>query len=496
MGAMGPPDTADIGEAAEEALLFAGGDGIKVQQVATDDSQLLEDEAPVMGLDEDDELGEADEEGAQRDDRISAPVEDVSRQHAPKFVASDERAIDLRTIMRKRVEPKDVVPVMDPERKEAAKKMVKMMIERLRKQQTAAVDAEVAADKALDKADEQKRLATVKNEKEARKVLKREVKLRKKAKDLQVRAAAKKKRAIAMKLTMKNQVKQMMAEGQTVFRKAHFNAQKAELERADKETQMMQAKEPQPEHAKNECEINFKNQRLLCLNATKTAMADAKAKLQENADNSLAKTKENECIKKITKNQQVCMEALTKDMEATSKATHTMDVLNSAYSQKEHAFMLARALAKYKDVPKPKKPDGPVGLFQHKSLVFLANKDGTRTWIKFPTDKCAIATAHVVPQQFPISADKPFFDKTKSEVACEGAAFTGIGNPDFYEDCECNGMENKKEHGGHCDMWGYKFNWCYVNNKCGYGNTAYSDELNDQKVLVGCRKHPPSIDTP
>jgi len=481
LGAVGPPDVAEIGTAAEEVLDFDT--GIDVEQVTSDDE---EQDDPV------EELGETDDAASQRDHRISAPVRDVSRQHAPKFVAHDERGIDLNTIMRKRVEPKPIVPKMSDEDKAAAQKMVKAMIERLRKQQTAAIDAQVKADRMTEKADEQKRLATVKDEKRARVVLKREALLRKQAKELMERAVAKTKRAQMMKLTMKEQVKQMMAEGQTVFRKAHFNAQKAELERADKLTQLNQAKEPMPVHAKDECEINFKNARSLCLNATDTG----KAKLAKDADDSMLKTKEHECVKTATDNQMKCSEALTSEMESESKADHTMDKLNSAFGQKEHAYMLARAMAAYKDVPKPKKPDGPVGLFQHKGLVFMANKDATRTWIKFPTDKCAKATAHVVPQQFPISADKPELGKKKSEVACEAAPFTGLGNPDFYEDCECNGEANKKGHGGHCDKWGYKFNWCYVNKACGYGNTAYSDEINDQKVLVGCKKHPPVIDAP
>lgn len=101
LGAVGPPDVAEIGTAAEEVLDFDT--GIDVEQVTSDDE---DQDDPV------EELGETDDAASQRDHRISAPVRDVSRQHAPKFVAHDERGIDLNTIMRKRVEPKPIVPKM------------------------------------------------------------------------------------------------------------------------------------------------------------------------------------------------------------------------------------------------------------------------------------------------------------------------------------------------------------------------------------------------
>jgi len=87
----------------------------------------------------------------------------------------------------------------------------------------------------------------------------------------------------------------------------------------------------------------------------------------------------------------------------------------------------------------------------------------------------------------------PVLNKRKSETYCQMGVYKGVGNPDFYENCECSGSTNKKNHGGFCDKWGYKFNWCYVATDCAYGNTAYSDELKDTKVLVGCRIHPPTI---
>merc|ERR1719502_2316474 len=152
------------------------------------------------------------------------------------------------------------------------------------------------------------------------------------------------------------------------------------------------------------------------------------------------------------------------------------------------------ALQGYKDVKKPKKPDGPTGLFQHKGLVYVANKDGTRTWVRYPTIKCHRATPHVVPEQFPKSAAKPELTKQQSATACELGVYKGVGNPDFYEDCECSGAVNKKDHGGHCARWGYKFNWCYVSAQCGYGQTAFSEEIKDAKVLVGCKIHAPAIE--
>merc|ERR1719164_273897 len=45
-----------------------------------------------------------------------------------------------------------------------------------------------------------------------------------------------------------------------------------------------------------------------------------------------------------------------------------MSELNTAATARHHAMKLAASLASYKDVKKPKKPDGPVGLFQYKGL--------------------------------------------------------------------------------------------------------------------------------
>lgn len=199
------------------------------------------------------------------------------------------------------------------------------------------------------------------------------------------------------------------------------------------------------------------------------------------------------CLHDADATQSKCKKAMISTMSADSAATETKNELNQVYAGRSKAQMMKLALQSYKDVVKPKKPDGPVGLFQHKGLVYMANKDGTRTWVRYPTLECHRATPHVVPQQFPVSPDKPELSKQKSAGACELGVYKGIGNPDFYEDCECSGAENKKGHGGHCSRWGYKFNWCYVSAQCGYGKTAFSEEIKDAKVLVGCKIHKPAI---
>merc|ERR1712054_456020 len=48
----------------------------------------------------------------------------------------------------------------------------------------------------------------------------------------------------------------------------------------------------------------------------------------------------------------------------------------------------AKALKKYKDVKMPKPKESPVGIFQYKNLLYLANKDGTRSLIRYPTKAC------------------------------------------------------------------------------------------------------------
>merc|ERR1712072_1150409 len=178
---------------------------------------------------------------------------------------------------------------------------------------------------------------------------------------------------------------------------------------------------------------------------------------------------------------------------ATAKFDYSVKQANSAKDEEESATLLARAMATYKDIKAPKKPDGPMGLFQYNELVYLVNKDGTRTWVRYPVKRCWRASPNVVPQQFPVSKETPEFNEKESILACDYAPYEGKGNPDFYKNCECAGMYNKKGHGAHCSKWGFKFNWCYVIKECAYGNTAFSEEVKNAKVLVGCNIPDPKI---
>lgn len=365
------------------------------------------------------------------------------------------------------------------------------MVKALKDAQDDAIEAEVKAEAKEKEADEQKRLATVKDEKPKRAVLAREGKLRKEAVAKRKKADALAKKAYALKLDLKEQVKTMIQKNTEDYSKAHFAATEAEVGRAQALTEAAIARKPKITPL-NPCDITFESTAATCKNATKTD--EAKAGTDDEVNPVMIKEKEKSCLNTASEVKVNCKKAHVAELSMNSAADHTMSELTKAFNAKHHAETLARAMALYKDVEKPKKPDGPVGLFQFKGLVYMANKDGTRTWVQYPTYKCHRATAGVVPQQFPESAELPIADKKKSETMCQMGVYKGMGNPDFYENCECSGAVNKKSHGGFCDKWGYKFNWCYVVMDCAYGNTAYSDEIQDTKVLVGCRIHPPTIE--
>jgi len=298
------------------------------------------------------------------------------------------------------------------------------------------------------------------------------------------------KKAEVLKLAMKEQIQQALDKSTVSFQKAHFAATAAELKRAEEETKRANAMRAKPKTI-NPCDIALEKQKQYCYEQT------VKAKQKEDFDDTdanTAKEAEKLCLRDSDETHVKCKSAQVATMSANAAATATKEEVNGAYASRLTAQRMKLALQLYKDVDKPKKPDGPVGLFQHDGLVYFANKDGTRTWVRYPTLKCHRATAHVVPQQFPKSPDRPELGKSQSATTCEMGVYKGVGNPDFYTNCECSGQENKKGHGGHCDTWGYKFNWCYVAAECGYGQTAFSEEIKDSKVMVGCKIHAPAIE--
>jgi len=455
-------DVVNIGEEAEEALL--GIDDLSTRQAeatAPQDAELgdLGDSATIS------------DQGMARNQQEGLPIDLNSIGHA--------------------VKPRELQPKADPEADAKAQKVVEAFVEKLKEAQNEAIDAEVKADDKEREADEMARLATVKDDKPKQVVLKRENRLRKVALAQRKKADALAKKAQEMKMAFKEQIKAKLEKEETKFSKAHFAATKAEVERAEALTKAHEAKKPKPESL-NPCDVIFEKSTQACVNTTKTN--EAKKGTDDEMDPGLIKAQDEECKKTAEEVQMKCKKARVAEMSSETAAAHTLQEYQKAFNSRKHAMALAAALASYKDVEKPKKPDGPVGLFQYKGLVYFANKDGTRTWVRYPTYKCHRATAGVVPQQFPVSKEVPEFDKRKSETYCEMGIYKGLGNPDFYKNCECSGMSNKKNHGAFCDKWGYQFNWCYVSRECGYGNTAYSDELKDTKVLVGCRIHPPAID--
>merc|ERR1712046_38570 len=204
-----------------------------------------------------------------------------------------------------------------------------------------------------------------------------------------------------------------------------------------------------------------------------------KKKAKKKAKKKKAKklSKKAKCLKDAKVAHVKCKKILFKKNKLVVKAKNAKDSLTRAKAYKKKTAAAAKALAKYEDVKVPRKPASPVGIFEYNNMLFLANKDGSRSWIRYPTKDCYRARTGVVPQQFPMSKSHYELNEKESKVACQAARFNGAGNPDFYKYCNCNGHKNKKGHGFKCAKFGYKTTWCYVNKKCMFGNAISSKEV-------------------
>jgi len=446
-GAM-PTDVVDVGETAEEAIL---------------------------GLDD---LSSED----------SDPNGMTPQSDSPEL--GDTAGFDLSTL-NDRVAPRPLEPPVSPDANDKATKAINIMLESLKNAQNKGIAAQVKADKKDKEANELERLASVKDDKKKQELMVRRSIVLKQASKQRLKADKLQTEALELKLGMKAHIKKMQEVNSEKYEKAHFDATKAEVNRAEALTKLNIAKKPKLVPL-DPCDITYEHSAEGCRDTTKTHQAAAGTGAE--MEPKKIEEEEKSCTSAAAKMQTKCKDASLQEMTTESAASHTLAELGKATTNRAHAMRLAAALQSYKDVVKPKEPDGPVGLFQFKGLVFMANKDGTRTWVRYPTYKCGRATAGIPQQQFPQSLDSPEFDAVKSKVACEMGVYKGTGNPDFYDNCECSGMSNKKGHGAFCEDWGYKFKWCYVARECGYGNTAFSDEVKDSKVLVGCRIHAPLIE--
>jgi len=383
-------------------------------------------------------------------------------------------------------EPEKVVPTPSKRSIQRAERKAEALVTKLREVQSRAQEAVVKADDADAKVDALTRLASVKQGDENDRLKKQAFRLSIKAKVLRKKAVAASKRAYEMKLQMKEQVKAELDDDSVKMQKAKFKAVEAAEAKAEALTKAAAAKMKKPvsndpcdkAQVKSEklCDLEYKRQK----KAGEMVRADMKKERKY-------------CIAQAKVVHGKCKTAQVAKQGAVAAFKYAKKTVDSAKSAINADTIIARALASFKDIKAPKKPDGPMGLFQYNQLVYLANKDGTRTWVRYPTKACAKATGGVVPQQFAVSKTKKEFDEKESVIACEYAPYEGKGNPDFYKNCDCAGFSNKKKHGGHCAKWGFKFNWCYVVEACAYGNTAYSDEVKGAKVLVGCNIPEPPI---
>jgi len=362
--------------------------------------------------------------------------------------------------------------------KQATRK-AEALITKLREIQSQAQEALVKADDADAKVDALTRLASVKAGDEQDNLKKQAFRVSIRAKKLRKKATIAEKKAYEMKLQMKEEVKESLGVAQVKMHKARFKAIEASEKKAAADTKAAAAKMKKPV-SNDPCDKTMAKSEKLC---------DLEFKRQQKAGEMVEADMQKErkyCLAQAKVVHGKCKTAQVAEQGATAAFGYAKKVANTAKSDESGATLIARALATYKDIEAPKKPDGPMGLFMYNQLVYLANKDGTRTWIRFPTKACSRATGGVVPEQFAVSKTKKEFDEKESVVACEYAPYEGKGNPDFYKNCDCAGFQNKKKHGGHCARWGFKFNWCYVVAACAYGNTAFSDEVKGAKVLVGC----------
>jgi len=371
--------------------------------------------------------------------------------------------------------PKLVVPTVKPKasaktKAKAAKKASKT-VAKLATKQIQAIAAKTAATKAQDKADELKRLATVKTGSEKKKILKKQKNVAKIAqKDAKI-AAKTAVSALKTKLGIEAKAKTNARKATKKLEKTVDKAQKKVTKMAIAKAKLKNAQKPKP-HNPDVCGRSF-------------SKATAKCKKQKN--------KSLGCVAKAKVIYSKCKKANFKMKKAKMKADGATKLVTSVKKSEVVATKTLKALKKYKDKKPPRLPPGPIGIFEHNHLFYLTNEDGSKSWIKYPTKNCKRARRGVPPEQFPNSKTKFVLNKKQSRVACYGGPFNGATKLAFYPHCACNGLKNKKGNGGFCGKFGYAFKWCYVSKKCKFGNSALSKELKNVKVLAGCKARKPSL---
>lgn len=343
----------------------------------------------------------------------------------------------------------------------------------LHSKQVSAIRSKLAARSANSKVSELKRLLKVKTGWK-KKLVKRQLKtakvVAKKANAANIkRSAAAKKAKIKLNRTFTRRYKG----ANKALKKLKKIAVVAAKKKAKAKKKATNAAKPKPKPS-GACHKLF-------VKVTKTACAKKKGK------------KKAACLRKAGLQRAKCNKAALKKDAKSMAAKTAKKLVKKAHKTAARTAKKLTRIQKYKDVKAPAKKPSQQGIFRYGSLLYQVNKDGTRSWIKYPTKKCTHARTGVVPDQFPQSAKDYELGKKASAVACEGPSFNGVGNPRFYKSCECNGLKNKKGHGNRCGKFGFKFKWCYVNVKCKYGNTAISKEVPDAKVLVGCKASAPTI---
>jgi len=420
----------------------------------------------LLGLDDSADSGDSMDLGESADP-AAAPVE-VPEERPPVFL------------------PKPVVEKPTAGDKAHAERQANALVTKLQAIQSEAAEADVKARNAEKQADSLHRLASTKMGFEQDKMKKQAFTYEDHALVLRKKATEMQKKAYEMKLAMKEKANAILEDNEVEYQKAHFQAVKAAAEKAAADTAMAAAKMKKP-LSSNPCDITMDKSERLCMDERKRQKAKGVM-----LESDMAK-EEKFCMGQARVVRDKCFEASVKEGGATLQDQHARKFSQKMKGNQHIAAHVAKTLARYKDIETPQEPDGPIGIFSYNELVYLLNKDGTRTWIRYPVNECKSATPNVVPQQFPVSKAKPEFNPEESEIACTYASYVGKGNPDFYKNCDCAGMMNSKGHGGHCEKWGFKFNWCYVVAACGYGNTAYSGEVKGAKVLVGCNIPLPSM---
>merc|ERR1711990_1013683 len=261
--------------------------------------------------------------------------------------------------------------------------------------------------------------------------------------------------------------------------------------------------------AKVSCKDTFKAEKAACAKYAKAAKAKAaKAKATEKANKKKPKLGESEEDKKASKSkkkqfnnlydkkkkkQLSCPAKAAQKFKAckmlkgpmeisTKKAAAALKAEKNAEEDHVAASDVERVANTFQDIKPPNVAKHAVGIFEHEFLFYRVNEDGTKSWIKYPTKDCAKNARHGIPHIMFPKADKEKYklNAAKSKIACKLAPFHGKEDIRFYKNCECNGLSNKKGSGGSCKAWGFKgFNWCYVNKKCQFGNTADSTQAKD-----------------